>query len=93
MAKLKEKLASQVPALRSEMQALGKEHGNKVISEVTIGQAFGGMRGVKGMICDTSVVDADTGLVIRGIPIAQLASRLPEEIFYLLCTGELPDAE
>ena len=93
MAKLKEKLASQVPALRAEMQALGKEHGNKIISEVTIGQAFGGMRGVKGMICDTSVVDADTGLVIRGIPIGQLASRLPEEIFYLLCTGELPDAE
>jgi citrate synthase len=93
MAKLKEKLASQVPALRAEMQALGKEHGNKVISEVTIAQAFGGMRGVKGMICDTSVVDPDTGLVIRGIPIGKLASRLPEEIFYLLCTGELPDAE
>jgi len=93
MAKLHEKLASQIPALRTEMQALGKEHGNKVISEVTISQAFGGMRGVKGMICDTSVVDPDTGLVIRGIPIGKLASRLPEEIFYLLCTGELPDAE
>jgi citrate synthase len=93
MAKLKEKLASQVPALRTEMQALVKEHANKVVSEVTIGQAFGGMRGVKGMICDTSVVDPDTGLVIRGIPIGKLASRLPEEIFYLLCTGELPDAE
>jgi citrate synthase len=93
MAKLKEKLASQVPALRTQMQALVKEHGNKVVSEVTIGQAFGGMRGVKGMICDTSVVDPDTGLVIRGIPIGKLASRLPEEIFYLLCTGELPDTE
>jgi citrate synthase len=93
MAKLHEKLASQIPALRTEMQALGKEHGNKVISEVTMGQAFGGMRGVKGMICDTSVVDPDTGLVVRGIPIGKLASRLPEEIFYLLCTGELPDAE
>lgn len=92
MAKLREKLASQIPALRTEMQALVKEHGNKVVSEVTIGQAFGGMRGVKGMICDTSVVDPDTGLVIRGIPIGKLASRLPEEIFYLLCTGELPDA-
>lgn len=92
MAKLYEKLASQIPALRTEMQALVKEHGNKVISEVNIGQAFGGMRGVKGMVCDTSVVDPDTGLVIRGIPIGQLAKRLPEEIFYLLCTGELPDA-
>jgi citrate synthase len=93
MGKLKDKLASQVPALRSEMQALVKQHGEKVISEVTISQAFGGMRGVKGMICDTSVVNPDTGLVIRGIPIGKLASRLPEEIFYLLLTGELPDAE
>ena len=93
MAKLHEKLASQIPALREEVRALVKEHGTKVISEVTVAQAFGGMRGVKGMICDTSVVDADTGLVIRNIPIGKLASRLPEEIFYLLVTGELPDAE
>jgi len=93
MAKLKEKLASQIPALREEVHALAKEHGAKVISEVTVAQAFGGMRGVKGMICDTSVVDPDTGLVIRNIPIGQLANRLPEEIFYLLATGELPDAE
>ena len=93
MAKLHDKLASQIPALRDGMHALVKEHGNKVISEVTIAQAFGGMRGVKGMVCDTSVVEPDTGLVIRNIPIAQLADKLPEEVFYLLCTGELPDAE
>lgn len=93
MANLHDKLASQVPALRDGMHALVKEQGNKVISEVTIAQAFGGMRGVKGMVCDTSVVEPDTGLVIRNIPIAQLAEKLPEEVFYLLCTGELPDAE
>jgi citrate synthase len=93
MAKLHGKLASQIPALRDGIHALVKEHGNKVISEVTIAQAFGGMRGVKGMVCDTSVVEPDTGLVIRNIPIAQLADKLPEEVFYLLCTGELPDAE
>ena len=92
MAQLHDKLASQIPALRDGIHALVKEHGSKVISEVTIAQTFGGMRGVKGMVCDTSVVEPDTGLVIRNIPIAQLASKLPEEVFYLLCTGELPDA-
>jgi citrate synthase len=91
MAGLKEKLAQQIPALRDRIRRINKEHGNTVISEVTVGQAYGGMRGVKGLVCDTSVVDPDTGLSIRGIPIADLASRLPEEIFYLLCTGELPD--
>jgi len=93
MATLKEKLASQIPGLRDEVHQLGKEHGSKSISEVTIAQAFGGMRGVKGLVCDTSVVDPDRGLVIRGRPIGQIANRLPEEILWLLLTGELPDAE
>lgn len=93
MSKLHKKLAEQIPDLRAEMHALAKEHGTAVISEVTVAQALGGMRGVKGLVCDTSVVDPDKGLIIRGIPIAKLASRLPEEIFYLLVTGELPDAD
>jgi citrate synthase len=75
MASLHDKLASQIPGLRDEIRALGKEHASKVISEVTVAQAFGGMRGVKGLICDTSVVEPDQGLVVRGLPIGQLAKR------------------
>ena len=93
MVGLKEKLTQQIPVLRDELRKLAKEHGNAVISEVTVAQAFGGMRGVKGLVCDTSVVDPDKGLEVRAIPIGELASRLPEEIFYLLLTGELPDPE
>lgn len=34
----------------------------------------------------------DKGLIIRGIPLLEgLTEKLPEEIFYLLLTGELPD--
>jgi len=91
MATLKNKLAKMIPPLRDELKAIGKKHGNKKISDVTVAQAYGGMRGVKGMICDTSVVYPDKGLVIRGIPIMELRDKWPEEIFYLLCTGELPD--
>jgi citrate synthase len=93
MLGLKEKLQQQIPALREEVRKLVKGHGEAIISQVTVSQAFGGMRGVKGLVCDTSVVDPDKGLAVRGIPIGELANRLPEEIFYLLCTGELPDAE
>jgi citrate synthase len=39
------------------------------------------------------LVEPDTGLVIRGRPIAELKDRLPEEIFYLLLAGELPDKD
>lgn len=88
---LQSKLAEQVPKLRESIKALLAEHGDKVISEVTIKQAYGGMRGVKGLICDTSLVDPEQGLIIRGIPVLELTDKLPEEIFYLLVMGDLPD--
>jgi len=39
MASIKEKLASKIPTLREEIRSLVKEHGSKVISQVTIEQA------------------------------------------------------
>jgi citrate synthase len=95
MATLKEKLAEIIPKLREDIKTLVKEHGEKKISEVTVTQAYGGMRGVKAMVCDTSLVDPDKGLIIRGIALKDLVDmdKLPEEIYYLLCTGELPDKE
>jgi len=92
MATLQEKLLEQLPKKQKEIRQLVKEHGDKVISEVTITQAFGGMRGVKALVCDTSLVEPDKGLIIRGTSVLDLVDKLPEEIFYLLLTGELPDA-
>jgi len=92
MPKLHDKMLELIPSWRQEVSSLAKANGDKVVSEVNITQVIGGMRGVKGMLCDTSVVEPDTGLVIRNIPIGKLAGKLPEEIFYLLATGELPDA-
>ncbi|MBL7191495.1 citrate (Si)-synthase [bacterium] len=90
MASIKEKFAAKLPSIREEIKNINKDHGALVMSEVNIAQAYGGMRGVKGMICDTSEVPPDKGLIIRSIPIGELTNRLPEEIFYLLVTGELP---
>ena len=93
MATLKSKLASLIPVWREEIGTLAKAHGDFKISDVSVNQAYGGMRGVKGMVCDTSEVPPDKGLLIRGIPIGELTEKLPEEIFYLLVTGELPDEQ
>jgi citrate synthase len=93
MATLKEKLAQVIPPLREDIAAMTKAHGDKVISQVTVGQAYGGLRGVNGMVCDTSSVDPEKGLIIRNHPISEIANRLPEEIWCLLLTGELPDAQ
>jgi len=90
---IKEKFAKIIPQLRDERKTLVKKYGNQVISQVTVTQAIGGMRGVKGMVCDTSVVSPDKGLVIRGYPIMKLTNRLPEEIFWLLLLGKLPGAD
>jgi citrate synthase len=91
MGSLKDKLAEKIPVWREEINQLAKEYGEKQVSTVNVSQLYGGARGVVAMICDTSTVPADKGLIIRGIPISQLKNKLPEEIFYLLCTGELPD--
>ncbi len=93
MATLKDVLAGKLPQYRDEVKGLVKGHGEKVISQVTVAQAYGGMRGVKAQVCDTSTVSPDTGLIVRGIPLAKITDRCPEEMFWLLLTGELPDAE
>ncbi len=86
-------LREKFPPLRDQWRSLVKEHGDKEISKVLLRQAFGGMRGVKSVICDTSEVPPDQGLIIRGIPLKELTDKLPEEIYYLLLTGDLPSGE
>jgi citrate synthase len=93
MSLLKEKLAQIFPAQKAEINAFVKEFGEKEVSKVTLSQAYGGMRGVKGLVCDTSEVPPDKGLIIRGIELKYLTEKCPEEILWLLLTGELPNAE
>jgi len=91
MAKIQSVLASKIPQWREEVRTLVKDHGEDAISSVNVRQAYGGMRGIKCMVCDTSEVPPDKGLLVRGTPIGELRDKTPEEVFFLLCTGELPD--
>jgi citrate synthase len=93
MSILKDKLAKKVPELRDHYKRLVKENAAVKLSEVTLENLYGGLRGVKGLITDTSSVPPDKGLLIRGKPVGELAERLPEEIWYLLLLGELPGQE
>ena len=87
LKKLEEVLPPQIDSIKSFI----KENSDKVVSEVTIKQVYGGMRGVKSLICDTSEVPPDKGLIIRGIELKHLTDKSPEEILWLLLTGELPN--
>ena len=93
MGKLKEHLSKKIPDWRYNYRQLLDEKGDQVTSTVTINTAYSGMKGVKGMICDTSSVTADAGLHVRGKHILDLVDLKPEEILYLLLIGELPNEE
>ncbi len=86
-----------------EYQRLKKEHGNKVIANVTIEQVLTGMKGIPGLITDTSKLDPVEGIRFRGYSIPELRDKLPrltpegeplpEGLFYLLLMDELPERE
>ena len=88
---LQEQLISKIPKWQEDLKLVLSEKGDKVISDVTVSQAVKGMRGVKSLICDTSTVSADKGLIIRGNSILDITGILPEEVFYLLLVGHLPN--
>jgi citrate synthase len=90
---LRERMSQIVSDYRSEVKKVADQYAQKTVSGVTVAQVLGGMRGVRALICDTSEVDQDSGLIVRGRPIADLTEKLPEEIFFLLLTGELPDKD
>ena len=97
---LKAKLSSRSAALKKEIEGLLAAHGNKTIGEVTLSQAYGGMRDIKCMVTETSSVDPQEGIRYRGMTIPELqeklpkakggAQPLPEAVFYLLLTGDVP---
>lgn len=91
MATIQKTLERRIPEWRQEIHDLIASHGDDRIGEVNVRQAYGGARGVKCMVCDTSEVPPDVGLLVRDTPIADLKDHTPEEIFFLLVTGELPD--
>ncbi len=91
MSDIFEKLSEKVELWREEAKQILEKGGDKVLSEITIQQAYGGMRGARALICDTSRVPQEEGLIVRGIHLKKLLDKTPEEIFYLLLTGDLPN--
>lgn len=87
----------------SEIKDLLKEHGNKKIGEVVLSQIYQGMRGMTGLVTETSLLDAQDGIRFRGYSIPELQQHLPkakdgseplpEGLFYLMLIGELPTEE
>ena len=56
---LKEVLDAQVPVKQQEMKDLKAKYGSMSLGNVTVDQCIGGGRGIKSMLYETSLLDAD----------------------------------
>lgn len=103
MGIIKERFKAKADAANIEIKDLLKEHGNRKAGEVTLSQIYQGMRGITGLVTETSLLDAQEGIRFRGYSIPELQAKLPtakpggepmpEGLFYLMLVGELPTEE
>eukprot|EP01027_Heterolobosea_sp_BB2_P022146 GEZU01032583.1.p1 GENE.GEZU01032583.1~~GEZU01032583.1.p1 ORF type:complete len:477 (+),score=230.57 GEZU01032583.1:64-1494(+) len=102
-AELKEIVARQIPHKQAEIKEIRAKHGNKVLSNATVDMAYGGMRSLKCLVTETSLLDPEEGIRFRGYTIPECQAKLPkakggaeplpEGILWLLMTGEIPTTE
>ncbi len=106
MGIMKDRFKAKADAANLEIKELLKVHGSKKVGEVTLAQVYQGMRGITGLVTETSLLDPQEGIRFRGYSIPELQEKLPkaprgeeplpEGLFYLMLIGELPtdaDAE
>ncbi|KAF2462347.1 citrate synthase [Lineolata rhizophorae] len=100
---LKDTFADNLPGEIEKIKKLRKEAGNKVVGEVTLDQVYGGARGIKALVWEGSVLDSEEGIRFRGKTIPECQKLLPkaaggeeplpEGLFWLLLTGEVPSEQ
>ena len=103
MDAIKERFKEKADQVGAEIKQMLKENGSKVIGEVTLSQIYQGMRGITGLVTETSLLDANEGIRFRGYSIPDLQSQLPkaaggdeplpEALFHLMLMGEMPNQE
>lgn len=103
MGKLKEHFYETAVKASDEIKQLIKEHGETVVDTVTLSQVYQGMRGIIGLVTETSLLDSNEGIRFRGFSIPELIEKLPhaqggsqplpEGLFHLMLIGEIPTHE
>lgn len=103
MGIIKDRFKAKADEVSTEIKELLKEHGSRVIGEVQLSQVYQGMRGMTGLVTETSLLDAQEGIRFRGYSIPELQQKLPkaeggneplpEGLFYLMLIGDMPNEE
>lgn len=102
-ANLKDIVANQIPEQQKLIKEFRSKHNNTVVGDVTVDKVYGGMRGILGLVTETSVLDPEEGIRFRGYSIPECqkllpkapggAEPLPEGLYFLLLTGKIPTQE
>uniref|UniRef100_A0A3P8WDH3 Citrate synthase n=1 Tax=Cynoglossus semilaevis TaxID=244447 RepID=A0A3P8WDH3_CYNSE len=100
---LKDVLADLIPKEQTRIKSFKQQYGKTNIGQITVDMVYGGMRGMKGLVYETSVLDPEEGIRFRGYSIPECQKLLPkapggeeplpEGLFWLLVTGQVPNEE
>ncbi|GAB6030468.1 hypothetical protein CHUAL_007334 [Chamberlinius hualienensis] len=98
---LKEVLARKIPEHQKAVKEFRQKHGETVIGQISVDMLYGGMRSMKALVTETSVLDPEEGIRFRGYSIPECQKLLPsakggeqplpEGLFWLLVTGDIPN--
>ena len=99
-----EKMHETLPIQQDRVKKILSVAKDKKLCDVSVGQAFGGLRGVKALICETSELSVDEGIKFRGLSLNDIKQKLPtgkcrgatnseypipEAMMWLLLTGNI----
>jgi citrate synthase len=100
MGYVKDKFKENADIQSKEIKEMLAQHGELVLDKVTLAQAYQGARGIPALVTETSLLDANEGIRFRGFSIPELREQfpkadggvepLPEGLFYLMLTGDIP---
>lgn len=100
MGQIKQLFEEKSSQLKEDIKSFTAEHGDQKIGDITVNSIYNGMRGMLGLVTETSLLDANDGIRFRGYSIPELREKLPkadggieplpEGLFHLMLIGELP---
>ncbi|KAL6575473.1 hypothetical protein OROHE_000850 [Orobanche hederae] len=100
---LHSQLRELIPEQQDRLKKLKSEHGKVQLGNITVDMVLGGMRGMTGLLWETSLLDPEEGIRFRGLSIPECqkllpaakpgGEPLPEGLLWLLLTGKMPTKE
>ncbi len=101
---LKNTLCLLIPEKQKKLKNIKDNFGEKHIHNVTVNEAIGGMRGIKSLLWDTSLLDPEKGITFHNKTINELRKDLPKSninnlirdgpmsvgMLWFLMTGKIP---